>query len=141
VHHTAPPRRLPISINPNSHVPIYQQIVDHIRRSVAAGVYRPGEPIPSLRQLALDLVVNPNTVQRAYEQLEREGLIQARRGLGMFVTENGAVSALTESQAAVYSAFTDGIRAGKAAKMAAQRIRTTFNRAWDDANRGSTEES
>jgi GntR family transcriptional regulator len=130
-----------ISINPDSHVPIYQQIVDHIRRSVAAGVYRPGEPIPSLRQMALDLVVNPNTVQRAYEQLEREGLIQARKGLGMFVTENGAVSALTESQAAVYSAFTEGIQAGKAARMPARRIKTTFDRAWNDANRGSREES
>ena len=104
-------------------------------------MYRPGEPIPSLRQLALDLLVNPNTVQRAYEQLEREGLIQARRGLGMFVTQNGAVSALTKSQAAVYSAFTEGIRAGRAAKMPAQRIRTTFDRAWDDTNRGATEES
>jgi len=141
VHYGALLRRLPISIDPNSHVPIYQQIVDHIRRSVAAGVYRPGEPIPSLRQLALELLVNPNTVQRAYEQLEREGLIQARRGLGMFVTENGAVSALTKSQAAVYSAFTEGIRAGKAARMPAQRIRTTFDRAWDDTNRGATEES
>jgi len=141
VQHSALLRRLPISINPNSHVPIYQQIVDHIRRSVAAGVYRPGEPIPSLRQLALDLLVNPNTVQRAYEQLEREGLIQARRGLGMFVTQNGAVSALTKSQAAVYSAFTEGIRAGRAAKMPAQRIRTTFDRAWEDTNGGATEES
>jgi GntR family transcriptional regulator len=91
--------------------------------------------------MALDLVVNPNTVQRAYEQLEREGLIQARKGLGMFVTENGAVSALTESQAAVYSAFTEGIRAGKAARMPARRIKTTFDRAWDDSKRGSTEES
>jgi GntR family transcriptional regulator len=141
VHHGAPRRSLIISINPDSHVPIYQQIVDHIRRSVAAGVYRPGEPIPSLRQLALDLVVNPNTVQRAYEQLERDGLIQARKGLGMFVTENGAVSALTKLQAAVYSAFAEGIRAGKAARMPAQRIKTTFDRAWDDANQGSKEES
>ena len=124
-----------MSIDPNSHVPIYQQIVDHIRRSVAAGVYRPGEMIPSLRQTALDLVVNPNTVQRAYEQLEREGLIEARKGLGMFVTESGAVSAQSKSEAAVYSAFAQGIRAGQAARMPAGRIRGTFKQAWEDTSR------
>lgn len=141
VHYAGPFRRLAISINPDSHVPIYQQIVDHIRRSVAAGAYRPGEPIPSLRRLALDLVVNPNTVQRAYEQLEREGLIEARRGLGMFVTRNGAVSALSESQTAVYEAFSDGIRAGQAANMPAPQIKNTFDRAWQDADAGPREKS
>ena len=124
-----------MSIDPNSHVPIYQQIVDYVRRSVAAGVYRPGEMIPSLRQMALDLVVNPNTVQRAYEQLERENLVVARKGLGMFVTENGAISAQTKSETAVYSAFAQGISAGRAANMSTGRIRGTFKKAWDDAGR------
>jgi GntR family transcriptional regulator len=130
-----------VSIDPNSHVPIYQQIVEHVRRSVAAGAYRPGEPIPSLRQMALDLVVNPNTVQRAYEQLERDGLIEARKGRGMFVTNNGVASALSSSAAAVRSAFTQGIRAGQAAKMPDQQIRGTFDRAWDDAKGTAAEDS
>lgn len=123
-----------MSIDPNSSVPIYQQIGDYIRRAVAAGVYRPGEMIPSLRAMALDLTVNPNTVQRAYEELEREGLIQARKGLGMFVTKNGAASAQTKSEAAVYSAFNQGIRAGQAANMPPKRIRITFDKAWKDVN-------
>ena len=130
-----------MSIDPNSHVPIYQQIVEHVRRSVAAGVYRTGEPIPSLRQMALDLVVNPNTVQRAYEQLERDGLIEARKGLGMFVTQNGVASALTSSEAAVRSAFAQGIHAGQAAKMPDQQIRTTFEQAWEDADGKTAEDS
>ena len=83
-----------MAIDPHSSVPVYSQIVEHIRRAVAAGVYRPGEAIPSLRALAVELTVNPNTVQRAFEALEREGSIQARKGLGMFVTENGAASAI-----------------------------------------------
>ena len=62
-----------MSVDPNNPIPIYQQIADNIRRSIAAGVYRPGEMIPSLRVLALELTVNPNTVQRAFETLEREG--------------------------------------------------------------------
>jgi GntR family transcriptional regulator len=123
----------PMSINPNSHVPIYLQIADHIRRSVAAGVYRPGEMVPSLRQLALELVVNPNTVQRAYEELEREGLIHARKGLGMFVTRQGARSAQSKSADAVYAAFTQGIRAGQAANIPPERIRKTFKKAWDNS--------
>jgi DNA-binding transcriptional regulator YhcF (GntR family) len=130
-----------MSINSSSHVPIYLQIANHIRRQVAAGVYRAGEPIPSLRQLALELVVNPNTVQRAFEELEREGLIRARKGLGMFVTENGAREARTKSEDAVYGAFTQGIRAGQAARLPPTTIRDTFERAWCESNGEPREES
>ena len=127
-----------MSIDPNSHVPIYQQIVDHVRRAVAAGVFRPGESIPSLRAMALELVVNPNTVQRAYELLEREGLIEARKGLGMFVTANGVASALSDSEAAVRATFADGIRAGQAANMGEPQIRSAFENAWGEANDATT---
>jgi len=128
-----------MSIDPNSPVPIYQQIADYIRRAVAAGVYRPGEMIPSLRATALELTVNPNTVQRAYEALEREGLIHARKGLGMVVTKGGAASAQSRSAAAVYSAFAQGIHAGQAANMPSMRIRDTFKRAWKDV-KGETKD-
>ncbi|MCP4663822.1 MAG: GntR family transcriptional regulator [bacterium] len=122
-----------MSIDPNSPVPIYQQIGDYVRRAVAAGVYRPGEVIPSLRAMALELTVNPNTVQRAYEALEREGLVQARKGVGLFVTENGAASAQSRTEAMVRSAFAQGIRAAQAADIPAKRIRAVFERAWADA--------
>lgn len=121
-----------MSIDATSTVPIYQQIAGHIRRAVAAGVYRAGESIPSTRNLALELTVNPNTVQRAYETLERDGLIEARKGLGMFVTKNGAASAQRRSEAAVYEAFEGGIRSGRAASMQPERIRGTFEKAWKD---------
>ena len=71
-----------MQLNPKSHVPIYQQIVDGIRSSIAAGIFRPGEILPSVRVLAVDAQVNPNTVQRAYEELERQGVIESRRGRG-----------------------------------------------------------
>ena len=123
-----------MALDPHSATPIYQQIADHIRRSVAAGVYRPGETIPSLRALSTELVVNPNTVQRAYDELEREGVIQARKGLGMFVTEDGVASALRRSAASVYAAFAEGIRAGRAASLAPDNIRGTFDKAWNDTD-------
>jgi len=64
-----------VKISPSSHVPIYLQIAAEIRSAVAAEVYRPGEALPSLRNMAIELQVNPNTVQRAYDELVRDGLI------------------------------------------------------------------
>jgi len=121
-----------MSVDPNNPIPIYQQIADYIRRSIAAGVYRPGEMIPSLRVLALELTVNPNTVQRAFETLEREGLIHPRKGLGMFVTRHGATSAQSQSRTAVYETFVQGIRAGCDANMTTRRIRGVFEQAARD---------
>ena len=65
--------------------PVFQQIVDEVRRGVATGVLRPEDPLPTVRQLAKDLRVNPNTVQQAYRELERGGEAYVRRGVGTFV--------------------------------------------------------
>ena len=69
---------------------LYQQIVDGLRREVSEGRLRPGQPLPSFRQLAEDLLVSVITVKRAYEELEREGLIYRRQGLGTFVSKSAA---------------------------------------------------
>lgn len=118
-----------MGIDPSSAVPLFQQIASHIRGAVAAGIHRPGEAVPSVRLLAMELTVNPNTVQRAYEALEREGVIEARKGRGMFVTSDGVASARNRSQVAVREAFDHGIRAGISARMSADNIRGTFNEA------------
>jgi DNA-binding transcriptional regulator YhcF (GntR family) len=65
-------------IEPDSHVPIYIQIIEYLRSRIAAGVFRPGEALPSLRALALELKVNPNTVQRAYDEMDRQGMIRSK---------------------------------------------------------------
>ncbi|HSJ09985.1 MAG TPA: GntR family transcriptional regulator [Longimicrobiales bacterium] len=65
--------------------PIYIQIMDEIRRGIVLGTWRDDEPLPSVRQLAVELRVNPNTVAQAYRELEREGVIYMRRGQGSFV--------------------------------------------------------
>ena len=75
-----------ININPTSHRPIYLQIVDEVRRAIAVGTLRTDDPLPSVRQTAADLRVNPNTVSQAYRELEREGVVHVRRGRGTFVT-------------------------------------------------------
>ena len=66
---------------------LYQQIVDGLRREVSEGRLRPGQPLPSFRQLAEDLLVSVITVKRAYEELERDGIIYRRQGLGTFVAD------------------------------------------------------
>jgi GntR family transcriptional regulator len=64
---------------------VYRQIADEVTRVVTVGLLKPGEPLPSTRQLADDLKLNPNTVQHAYRTLLQEGIIEMRRGLGAFV--------------------------------------------------------
>jgi GntR family transcriptional regulator len=67
--------------------PLYEQIVDQVRRGVATGTLQPGDRLPTVRELARDLVINPNTVARAYQDLERQGVVETRPGLGMFIGE------------------------------------------------------
>ena len=76
-----------LKIDPSSGVPIYRQIMDQIKHSIASGALRSGEQLPSVRQLSLDLKVNPTTVVKAYSELEHEGVIHTRRGMGTFVSE------------------------------------------------------
>lgn len=66
--------------------PLYEQILEQIRSSVAKGEIKLGEKIPSVREMARELKVNPNTVMRAYQELERDGLTEKRRGQGTFIT-------------------------------------------------------
>ena len=79
-----------IVISSNDGVPIYQQIVNQVKHLVAAGRLDPGEEIPPIRVLAQQLVVNPNTVARAYLELEREGVVHKRHGAGTYVAESSS---------------------------------------------------
>ena len=73
-------------IDPASRLPIYRQLGDQLREAVARGRLQAEERLPSVRDLSRALVINPNTVARVYNELEREGLLNIRQGLGVFVT-------------------------------------------------------
>ena len=73
-------------VEPGRGVPIYVQLMEQIRRAVAGGVLPPGEQLPSVRDLALQLSINPNTISRVYQELEREGVVYTLRGRGTFVS-------------------------------------------------------
>jgi GntR family transcriptional regulator len=128
-----------VEINPRSHIPIYLQIADGIREAVAAGVYLPGEALPSLKALSLEVQVNPNTVQKAYDELAREGLIYSQRGKGLFVADDGKVAARTSARLAVQRAFDEGVRAARAAGMPVKEIRRVFTVALDESSKKETD--
>lgn len=76
-----------IQLDFRSHVPIYTQIVDQVKQLVASGALRPGEQLPTVRQLAADLRVNFNTIARAYRMLDEAGVISTQQGRGTYVLE------------------------------------------------------
>jgi GntR family transcriptional regulator len=85
-----------LRLSPNDGVPIYRQIVNQVKYLVASGRLAPGEELPTIRALADQLVVNPNTVARAYRELERDGVVATRRTAGTYVSDAGSPLARRE---------------------------------------------
>ena len=75
-----------VTFNHRDNRPIYSQIVDSYREQITAGILRPGEKLPSVRELAAELAIDPNTIQRAYRELENAGWVETQPGKGCFVT-------------------------------------------------------
>jgi GntR family transcriptional regulator len=80
-----------VILDPRDPRPLYLQIMDEVRRALVAGTLRPEDPMPSVRELSSQLVVNPRTVSQAYQELEREGVLYVRRGQGTFVARDARV--------------------------------------------------
>ena len=101
---------LRFNLNPGSGVPIYRQLVEQVQRMVAAGQLRPGDELPSVRELAVAHAVNPMTISRAYSLLEAEGILRRRRGkpmevaVGAVTTQSAPVEVLAEPLAQLVSA-------------------------------------
>ena len=77
-----------LRLNPLSGTPLYLQLVEHLKHAIETGAIRAGEQLPSVRRMAEDLLINPNTVVRAYRDLESEGIVELRHGSGVFVRES-----------------------------------------------------
>lgn len=110
---------------------LYQQIVDGLKREVSEGRLRPGAPLPSFRQLAEDLLVSVITVKRAYDELEREGIIFRRQGLGTFVAKSApdrSREAKTErARVLLREAVREGTEAGLAARDLVKLLETILD--------------
>ncbi len=115
-----------ITVDPRSGVPIYLQIIEQIKRSVALGVLQGGEQLPTVKQLAIDLTVNPNTVARAYRDLEREQVIETAPGRGSFVRPDGVSDSPKVASDIGRDALTTALREAKAVGLGRDEVRRLF---------------
>lgn len=118
-----------LKIDTSDGVPIYLQIVDQIKRSVALGRLKPEDPLPSVRQLALDLTINPNTVARAYLELEHEGVIYKRQGQGTYVSAQAAEASRRERNRIVAALFEKAIVEASSFGMSESEIAEVYRQA------------
>lgn len=116
-------------IDPKSTVPVYRQIVEQVCRALEAGVYQPGEALPSQRALAVELRVNPNTVQRAFDELLRDGVIESRRGRGVFVVDRQRMTPQGAAEKTCKAGLARAIDAALDAGMPPSRLRELFETA------------
>ncbi len=118
-----------MKIDPNSTVPVFKQIVAEMQSAIAAGIFREGEAIPSARVLSLRLNVNPNTIQRAFEELDHLGVIETRRGIGKFVTRGALKNAAKKTKQEILRVFKEGIRKANAAGMPRAEVDSIYQAA------------
>jgi GntR family transcriptional regulator len=111
------------TIQPDGAVPIYEQIVAQVIYGVADGTLESGGLIPSVRELAETLLVHPNTVARAFQELERAGIVTARRGVGMEVTAGASTSCRAKRKELVQNRIRAALREAAASGLSADEIR------------------
>ena len=102
-------------LDPHSGVPVYRQIIDQVLGGIASGTLTIGDQLPTVRQVAVDLAINPNTVVRAYRELEIRGIIETQQGMGTFVAQKKIKQDEVERQRRLTQLVTDFVaRAGAA---------------------------
>src|SRR5437763_15561877 len=112
--------------NPSSGVPIYLQLMEQVKHAIETGALRPGEQLPGIRPLAEELVINVNTVAKAYRELEHEGVIELRHGSGAFVSDHARTGKHAEALRGAQSIVAGMIERLRARGLTAEEIRRLF---------------
>ncbi|MFX3633101.1 MAG: GntR family transcriptional regulator [Candidatus Pristimantibacillus sp.] len=101
-----------MTIEFDNNQPIYLQIMNYMKRQIIVGTLKPGDKIESVRDLAAELQINPNTIQRTFQELEREGIVETKRGLGRYVTsEESTIMQIKKEMAGdLLDRFVQGMR-------------------------------
>lgn len=118
------------TLDTTSTVPLYEQIVAQVVFAIAAGDVAPGDLVPSVRDLSQQLLVNPNTVARAFQELERIGVLESRRGLGMAVTADGPKRARDRRREIVRGRLRDALREAAAAGLGPDDVHQIVDDEW-----------
>jgi GntR family transcriptional regulator len=124
-------------LNTSDDRPIYAQIADQVKFAVAAGLLRPGELVPSVRELAKQLVVNPNTVARAYRDLQGEGVLEPVRGTGLQVAQTAPAACRDGRRDFVRRRLRDALDEARRSNLAHDEIEAILHEEWSRGN-GST---
>lgn len=117
-----------IKIDTSSFIPFYEQIKAQLKLRMAANILKPHDPLPSIRELATELLINPNTVARAYRDMEREGFIYTRKGKGCFVSDHSSSLAKQKSAELLNSSFDNAIEEAKGYALTASEIKKLFQK-------------
>ena len=112
--------------NPSSGVPIYLQLMEQVKHGIETGALKPGDQLPGIRPLAVELVINPNTVAKAYRELEHEGVIELRHGAGAFVAAGAATNKATDKLRAGQAVVSAAIGKLRARGVTEEEIRRLF---------------
>lgn len=121
-----------IEIDPSSPVPLYRQISARIRRLIAIGALRPGDRLPTVREMAASVRVNRNTAARAIQQLEMEGLVSTRVGKGTFVSDEAASSGRAELERQIDSHIDELLVEARSSGMSIDELQARFERKASD---------
>lgn len=117
---------LRLRIDPASSTPIYTQIIEQIRYQIATGALKKDDELPSVRALAKEHLINPNTVARAYLELERDGDIYKRRGMGTYVAEKEGRMELADKLQVIEGLIDKAVDEGRDLGLSADQIRSVF---------------
>lgn len=127
-----------ISVDLRSRIPIFEQIINSVRELVILGLMEPDEPLPSVRALAAELAINPNTIQKAYSELERQGVIYSLAGRGNFVSPD-ITSLKKEHHDALLKAVAEGVAAAAAYGISESEIIAAAKEAYQNNKGGNRE--
>jgi GntR family transcriptional regulator len=123
---------LRLTVNPRGGYPVYLQIVQQVQRAIAVGLLKPGEQLPTVKQLAADLVINASTVAKALRELEHLQVISTLPGRGSYVCEHGQTLALEQSaEGAVTQALESAVREAREVGIEGSALRALFDRIYD----------
>ena len=128
-------------VTPSSDVPPSRQLVEQVLDRVATGVLAPGDQLPSVRALAAEALVNPNTAGKAVRDLEMLGVVVGRNGLGVFVSDAGPAIARARRSASTFAAFEtalhEALRAGHPVERLAERVEQAAERSGQRTGQGT----
>jgi GntR family transcriptional regulator len=127
-----------IKIEPKSFIPIYEQIKKEIKRNISLGNLTPNEPLPSIRDMAAELIVNPNTVARAYRDLEMEGFIYKKKAKGCYISENSPSLIKKELSEILNQVFDEAIGEAKKFNLKSNEMKRLFDKRLQTADKTAT---